>query len=276
MEFDNSFDMLTCGANTFSLSDRLEQYRTFKETHSKVKKHLTGADEYRLFRELTSNKVSCLYRKRDDASDAIVSLWISRVKHIASLFIATNSLKSFEGLSKDELIELAQMSHDEKAILKLESILMAKGIILVLEPSIAGLKLDGCVYINETGHAIVALSLRFNRLDNFWFTLMHELAHLVLHADKLETPILEDLEEKPSDLVEQQADMLAGKSFIPRSEWRTCKAKISFDERDVLDFAQRLNIHPSIVAGRIRRESGHYEKLSKLVNKHDVRRILGV
>lgn len=268
--------MLTSVGNSVSLTERLEQYRAFKETRNKVKAHLSHTEEYRLFREITSTNANCLYRKRDDASDAIVCLWLSRVKHIASWFIATNSLKPFDGISKDELRELAQMSQDEKAILKLESILMAKGIVLVIEPSIESLKLDGCVYVNETGHAVVALSLRFNRLDNFWFTLMHELAHLVMHSDKLETPILENLEEKATDLIEKQADKLAGNTLIPKSEWRTCKAKISFSEGDVLDFAQKLNIHPAIVAGRIRKETDHYDRLSKIVNKHDVRGILGV
>lgn len=278
MKFDDSFDILVCSEESKSLLEHLDSYRVYQGSLSQVSKHIVGEeDKIQYYRELTSSKnSSTLYRKRDDANEAIIALWMSRVKNIVAMFTAMNKLKAFESISTEELSEIAKLSVNPDGILALESYLLEKGIILVVEPSIEGLKLDGCVYINKGGAAVVALSLRMNRLDNFWFTLMHELAHLCLHPEQLVNPIFENLEEEPKDLVERQADKLALNSFISRSDWRTCSAKVSFKKEEVYDFACRLQIHPSIVAGRIRRESKRYDRLSGMVNDIDVRRILGI
>lgn len=278
MKFDDSYDFFVFSDEPKHLSTHLNNYKAYKESLGKVSAHISNdVENYLYYREYTgSHESSALYRKRDDASDALVALWMSRVKKIVAMFTAFNDVKVFESISKEELKEIAKLSVNPEAILELETYLLEKGIILVIEPSIAGLKLDGCVYINPNGQAVVALSLRLNRLDNFWFTLLHELAHLCLHADQLAQPIFEYLDSEPEALIEKQADKLALDSFVPRSAWRTCSAKVNFKISDLNEFASRMHVHPSIVAGRIRRETKRYDRFSDVVTEFDVKRILGL
>ncbi|HIF9411255.1 TPA: ImmA/IrrE family metallo-endopeptidase [Photobacterium damselae] len=277
MKVDEFSDILIYNEEPTSLFEHLQRYETYKKSLDKVHRHINDdIDRVRYYKEFTApSAASTLYRKRDDSSDAIVALWMSRVKNIVALFTAMNNIRPFESISKAELEELAKLSPKVENLPELEHKLIEKGIILVLEPSIDGLKLDGCVYINSNNQAVVALSLRMNRLDNFWFTLMHELAHLCLHPDQLSQPILEDLETAPETLIEKQADLLALNSLIPRNAWRTCRAKISFKQDDLFEFAQNLNIHPAIVAGRIRNEAKRYDRFSDIVHAVNVREVFG-
>ena len=73
---------------------------------------------------------------------------------------------------------------------------------------------DGAVFHPSTGHPVIAMSLRFPRLGYFWFTLLHELAHLVLHADQLKEPVFFDVEGEEKDRAERAA---IGSRRIPLS-----------------------------------------------------------
>jgi HTH-type transcriptional regulator/antitoxin HigA len=118
---------------------------------------------------------------------------------------------------------------------------------------------------------VVALSLRYSRLDYFWFTLMHELAHLCLHPESLKAAIIENLDGEAESLIELEADKLALNSFVPRNVWRNCPPKYSFSKDTVVNFAREVGIHPAIVAGRLRKELNRYDCLSGMVNDIDVR-----
>ena len=69
---------------------------------------------------------------------------------------------------------------------------------------------------------------------------MHELAHVVLHADQLDSPILDDFDAVAETFIEQQADRLASDSLIPRNEWRSCAARYTNSADDIVSFATRL------------------------------------
>ncbi len=113
---------------------------------------------------------------------------------------------------------------------------------------------------------LVAMTLRHDRLDNFWFVLLHELAHIALHIDKgVCQAVFDNLDERGADQIEREADALASDSLIPKSLWRVAKltAKSSFG--DVKSFADHHRIHPAIPAGLIRYESGNFKVFSRLV-----------
>lgn len=215
-----------------------------------------------------------LYRKRDDASQILTALWLSSVRQTANWFAAANTTPAFKGLDKEVLSKLPRKFVAPTSLVNLNDYLAHFGIIFVWESSIPNMKLDGAVFKTPQGQVVVALSLRYSRLDYFWFTLLHELAHAVLHPEKLATPILDDLDAASDDLTEQQADRLATDSLIPRNEWRSCPARFSNSINDILSFAHQQGIPAECVAGRLRRELGRYDLFSEIINKHDVREIL--
>lgn len=281
---DDDFPMSPTGNQ--SAQDFYESFLKYSEIISNIPpKELKkqGSNSYhQLFKEVRSTRSNnqALYRKRHDASESLSLLWFSRVKEIASMFIFMNPITEFKGIDTEQLSAIAKLSVDVGNLPKLTTYLYELGIVLVYERAIPGMKLDGAVYKSKSGHPVIALSLRYSRLDNFWFTLMHELAHVSLHFELLDTPILDDIDDErdENNLVELEADRLALNSFISRSDWRNSKVKYetNFDakERALIDFAKQVNVHPAIVAGRFQKESGRHDVFSKIVNEVNVRKVL--
>jgi HTH-type transcriptional regulator/antitoxin HigA len=137
------------------------------------------------------------------------------------------------------------------------------GVTLVIEPYFKGTYLDGAAMLDE-GRPVVALTLRHDRLDNFWFVLMHELAHVAKHLDdahplftyKLDSPDEQDRKER-------EADDMAGEALISRTAWEKSAARTSHLSKDVAALADKLGVHPAIVAGRVRHKTGNYHILAK-------------
>jgi len=121
----------------------------------------------------------------------------------------------------------------------------------------------------------VAMTLRHDRLDNFWFTLLHEIAHLRLHVGQGPYRAIFDAIESPSSSpIEDEADDFAQEALIAAAQWRTCVSRFTQTERAVRADAAKLGIHPAIVAGRIRREANDYTLLPALVGSGQVRQQL--
>jgi HTH-type transcriptional regulator/antitoxin HigA len=228
---------------------------------------------FRYFKEVHQSltKNQALFRRSASASETLSLHWLARCKQVASLYLSTNEIPSFRGLTKDQAVEIAKLSADPKQLTSVAEYLLQLGIILLYETSIPGMKLDGAVFKLQTFNPIVVLSLRYPRLDIFWFTLMHELGHIALHYDQLENPILDDFEEHTEDLVEMQANKFAGDVLISRAQWRSCKALYDQTDKAVTSFAADVGIHPAIVAGRIRRELNRHDLFSKIINEINVR-----
>jgi len=231
------------------------------------------------------HKVACdLYASRDQpgslmrassgADEAGSAVWVSKVRTLAQWLCASTHVPSFGGLSKADLQVISKMSADVAKLSLLDEALLNRGIILVHERAIPGAKVDGVVFKLQGGNPVIGMSLRYSRLDHYWFTLMHELSHVVLHSDLLSSPIVDDLDEDNQELVEKQANKLASDSMIPSHLWRTCPARASLLEADIKRFAAELGIAPQIAAGRLRRELGRHDVFAPLVNSVNVREML--
>jgi HTH-type transcriptional regulator/antitoxin HigA len=147
------------------------------------------------------------------------------------------------------------------------------GIHFVIEPHLPKTFLDGAALKLPDGSALVALTLRHDRLDNFWFTLCHELAHLALHLDKDDVDaFFDDLENTGKDKCEKEADAMASEALIPTKRWKAAKLTQQATPERVRAFAESLRISPAIPAGRIRYEKKNYTLLKDLVGAGKVRR----
>ena len=108
---------------------------------------------------------------------------------------------------------------------------------------------------------IIALTLRYNRLDSFWFSLCHELAHILYgNGQTFIDEDVYDTEEEPGEdsitAEEKMADEKAKNWLIESEEYHQFVQNTApfFSETIVLDFARRQNRHPSIVVGRLQHE----------------------
>ncbi|RWK65593.1 ImmA/IrrE family metallo-endopeptidase [Mesorhizobium sp.] len=146
------------------------------------------------------------------------------------------------------------------------------GIILVILEHLPGTFLDGAAMRRGDGIPVIALTLRHDRLDNFWFTLLHEFAHVVCHLSTDRQVILDDLDVASSEAIEAEADSFARNALIPPAMWKGIDKDSSTEE--VLEAAQKAGVHPAIAAGRWRFQHSDYRRFSKLIGRGEVKSAL--
>lgn len=216
------------------------------------------------------------HRARIGARMNLFALWAWQCRILYLAEQTTLDGTYARSLVTDEwLRKLAQASRFDDGPRRAKKILSQVGIPLIFEPHLEQTYLDGAAFLLPDGSPVIGMTLRFDRLDNFWFVLFHELIHVKKHLrkGKLED-IFDDLDAddpEPDDL-EEEANLMAGNALISDSKWEIALARYLRTEESVVSLAEELKIHPSIIAGRIRKEAGNYVILSELVGKDEVRR----
>lgn len=212
-------------------------------------------------------------RKGEGVNDAALLAWEGRVRSVA-LRREIKTVFSEAYLTDAWVKELVQLSVLPEGPLQAVAELHSIGIIVVYEPPLQGTRLDGAALQLYTGTPVIGLTIRFDRIDNFWFTLLHEIGHVKLHLKQVsQGAILDDLEAAPENPVESQADQFSQEALISEADWRRCISRFSRTEKAVLRDAMALGLHPAIIAGRVRREAGDYTILNGLVGAHQVRHL---
>jgi HTH-type transcriptional regulator/antitoxin HigA len=149
------------------------------------------------------------------------------------------------------------------------------GIRVIVENGLPGMSVDGASLHTTTTGPVLALTLRHDRLDNFWFTLLHELGHLALHlSDPGDDVFVDSLEDCVSDEQEAEANAFAKDGLIPRDTWLRSDAYRLGSEASVKELAKRLGVHQAIVAGRIRFERREFRIFPDLVGEGGVRDLI--
>jgi HTH-type transcriptional regulator / antitoxin HigA len=177
-------------------------------------------------------------------------------------------------LSLDFMRELAHLSALSDGPRHAREYLERVGISVVVEGHLTETYLDGAAILAAPGRPIIALTIRHNRLDNFWFVLMHELVHVWRHLGEDLSAYYDDLDvEDSKNPREREADQIAGEALIPEAEWKISPASTLRTPDAVSHLASCLRIHPAIVAGRIRQHYRSYRVLNRLVGQGEVRRL---
>mgnify|MGYP002757999082 CR=1 FL=1 len=221
----------------------------------------------------SSNAV--LYRKNDSAEETKIQAWLSLISEKSKIAVLSRVIPRFQGLSLEQLREIALISMEPDRITTLiDHLASIYGVLLVVEPGFKSMKMDGCTFKLSGGTPVVGIAIRYNRYDNFWFTLMHELAHVHKHYDYLDSPILDDLEEDADSDREVEANIIAKDSLISRQHWRMAW-NVRAEKRQLLDLCSKAEIHPAIMAGMICPQSRKYKLYPELHHSMDVKRAFG-
>ena len=151
-----------------------------------------------------------------------------------------------------------------------------QGIAIEIVPHLPKTHLDGAAMKSMDGRPVIGLTLRYDRIDNFWWVLMHELAHVALHLSETNETFIDDLQLTAASDVEQEADDYAYNCLIPEETWHDSGILENPSPMAVIGLAQEAGVHPAIVAGRARRELENYRLLSQFVGTGKVRPIFMV
>jgi HTH-type transcriptional regulator / antitoxin HigA len=197
--------------------------------------------------------------------------WQARILGLVKKISEKQRIKSFE-LNDAWLRELVRLTNHRKGPQQARKLLLDRGILLVIERHLPGTYLDGAAMLSANGQPVIGLTLRYDRLDNFWFVLFHELGHIFLHLfDNLKFDFFDEEDGSKMDHIEQQADDFALNTLIPPNVWDRCLSRFAMTEEAVRIDAQNLGIHVSIIAGRIRKERNNYTIFNNLIGQDLVR-----
>ena len=198
--------------------------------------------------------------------------WLFRVRHLAREMVLPRyseaALRGMLSKLRDLLIEPEETRHVPR-------MLHDCGVRFVLVQALPSAKIDGACFWLGPAAPVIGLSMRFDRIDNFWFVLRHEIEHVLRGDGRSAAKIDSELElESPTgdaDLPpEEVAANEAARDFcVPTSEldsWMARKAPF-FSERDLIGFSKRLGVHPGIVAGQLRRRTSNYKLFSRYLTK---------
>lgn len=200
------------------------------------------------------------------------SLWAWRVRvlEISRSLVEEKKIPPFKGdVSWGEELVSATQEHDgpKRAV----NVLARSGIPVVIQPHLPGTYLDGAAMLDPDDRPVIGLTLRFDRLDHFWFVLLHELGHVFLHLLEGVHDDFFDDEGAEGDALEREADSFALDTLIPQADWAQCLSRFAPTSEAVVQDAKRLGVGASVVAGRIRREQENYALLSDLIGEGTVK-----
>ena len=231
----------------------------------------------------TAPTAALLYRKNDHrrvnakSDDYALQAWCWQVMAKARERMSISPYTP-GSINPEFLRSVAQLSADEDGPTKARDMLAQSGVGFEVVPHLPKTYLDGAALLLDDGRPVVGLTLRYDRIDHFWFTLLHELAHVSLHLDDdddetafVDDLSLRDMEAGGGDSKEAQADWLAQDSLIPGDVWDAAPVRTNPSPMRVMSLAQTLGVHPAIIAGRVRHEQGNYRLLSQFVGTGEVR-----
>ncbi len=136
---------------------------------------------------------------------------------------------------------------------RLHEILSGVGVEFVLCPHLPKTYLHGAVFWLGKNKAVLMLTIRGSWADVFWFSLFHEIGHLLLHNKQ--TVFLEgDRQDQEFETAEHEADRFAADTLISSDAYKSFVDTKAFYPQDIKTFASRLEIDPGIVVGRLQHD----------------------
>lgn len=244
----------------------------------------TGEDLIRSFFARTSNhshSAPVLLRRTlagvaKEENQYAIYAWIARVL-IRARDLKKPDVRYVQSSITDEFLkQIAKLSRSPDGPTLAREFLAMKGITLVIEPHLPKTKLDGAAMLDEDGAPVIGLTIRYDRIDYFWFTLMHELVHVQRHLGRQNSAFVDEDDLSNEEERELEANIFAAEAFIPRQIWKSSEAYRTKRHDAVVRLADSLMIHPAIVAGRIQRETGNYRILKEFSADSSLRSIFKI
>jgi HTH-type transcriptional regulator / antitoxin HigA len=194
--------------------------------------------------------------------------WVNRVRQIAREMVVPR----YSSRSLLAAIEaMKPLRADPSAVRKVPRILAEAGIRFVVVESLKGAKIDGACFWLDDGSPVVGVSIRFDRIDNFWFVLMHELEHVLREHGRKSLILDSDLEQEQEAISDEEcvANAAAAEFCVSQEELAQFIARKAplFPERDLIGFSRTLRVHPGLVVGQLQRKTGRYHLLRQHLAK---------
>jgi len=204
-----------------------------------------------------------------DETPAVQLAWLFRARQLAKSIAAASYS---ETRLRDSLQILRSLVTDPEEARHVPRIIAESGVRFVIVEALPGAKIDGACFWFDNSSPCIAMSLRLDRIDNFWFVLRHEMEHVLRKHGRKQEIIDVDICVPPDDSIpeeEKVANESAAEFCVSRSDLESFVIRKApfFSERDIVGFARRLQIHPGIAVGQIQNKTARWDLLRRYLVK---------
>jgi HTH-type transcriptional regulator / antitoxin HigA len=176
--------------------------------------------------------------------------WVFRIRNVAAKMPAVRYDESRIDECRDALRKLAAYSAHAA---KVPKVLNAFGIRFVVAEPLSGGKIDGVTTWLAEDAPVIGLSMRFERIDNFWHTLLHEVIHVRHKDESIDLDMGEDVTTNAKPAFEKRADEEAASCLVPRQELTGFIRRYGplYSASVINQLANKLKVHPGIIVGQL-------------------------
>jgi HTH-type transcriptional regulator / antitoxin HigA len=268
MNLENSYQLWRAKETDKAISQRAKIYQ-FAPVKELTKRHWIESSEnpdvlakrlaqFFEVKDLNSQiEFSHAARKKTEYISSSHFAWFYRAKRLSrAVYAKPFSDKSF----KKGLDDLKALIPNAQDIRQVPRVLAEAGIRLLVVEHLPQTKIDGVTFWLDSKSPVIALSMRIDRIDGFWFTLAHELGH-VARRDGLKSPVIFDNEligngEDSADIkadAEREADLFASEFLVHKSDLDNFILRVRplYSKSKIINFAKRIEVHPAIIVGQL-------------------------
>ena len=193
-------------------------------------------------------KVAFRISLKDQENASVIASWL-RQGEIQASKIQTkeyNKIKLKEVLPHIKKIMVKQ---SDSYFEELQNLCLSAGVKIVHTPCLPKAPIHGSTrWINNT--PLIQLSGRYRRNDIFWFTLFHEIGHILLHGKKYISIENIDIEGENEEF-ENQADSFASNWLLTENQENEILNNLEITKDDIISYAEKFKTHPAIIIGRL-------------------------
>jgi len=207
--------------------------------------------------------IVCRRLKITEQGDLALMAWAQHIK-LEARDVQADAFNSKELKRAISTIRAMSLKSPDVFLPELKEILRKCGVILVLSPHLPGSYLQGATFMNDN-HPIIGMTTRGKDADKFWFSLFHELAHILL--DHIKQP------EEMTKQRETEADAYAQEQLIPNESYRAFLKKKVYTAQSIQRFAKEIGIASGIVVGRMQNDGIlKHQEMNSLKESYDFAR----
>ena len=221
-----------------------------------VVKSIYGVQNFEQLAGVYSQTAYSRFKKSDKLTIDKINLvgWVKLVNYLS----ADLKVEHFDSNKQEDLISELKLifRKNKKTVERTSETLSRYGVKLIVQPHPEKCAVDGISFWSN-GNPAIGISLRHKRIDNFAFTVLHELGHVFLHLINDNTAEFIDLDkehntaEYKNSKEEKEANDFSRNCLINQNNWDGfINDNPHFSEDAVLSFANKMKVHPSIVQGR--------------------------
>jgi HTH-type transcriptional regulator / antitoxin HigA len=206
-----------------------------------------------------SSAVSYRQTQSFTAREEAIAAWVREVELVARDIELADYDENLLLSSLGYLRSLTRMGA-ERIMEPIQQVCAAAGVAVVWVPALKSTGISGCARWTTPKRALIGLTLRYKTDDQLWFTLFHEIGHVLLHRSKRTFVIdnSEDLQDQSIDpemrAVEAEADRFSSDVLVPPPDLSTFLRQKTFTSESIHAFAESIGVGPGIVVGRLQHD----------------------